>query len=568
MIKKEFRLNSASSQRSVNKDTIDKIEIVSKTNILPIDEIHKVINLGEQFNDERQNSKLYRLTGTFNTLFNNVLINTTGINSWRTFNEPIFKDETNINGGILTYKESVRKHLRENNGWFGYKDPESINKTSCTWVDMEPNRELFTMTPKNLIKNWEVTITYPALYYNQTGNFTHPIVNGGLLLINVSVSKIGDRQMLTFETPVKHGLKRGDAVKLSGLIDVGGSNLSPHNGEFNVSRVGEDNGDKLEYCFSVDIDELVNINNSSRMRKIVNGRESAYYIRMFKKINTTGGKLIEDDDYEIYPLAFGQTIYEDKMNQFVFNEDIDVSGLRDNLGRPLSEIFITVIKTDSNNVFTETKSGIKLPYINNIENNLGLSDINRITNNITTSHIPLESNVKVDNEWFFGDVVEYNVFDFQETVLGDVYHRFNTINRETGGSINGAITEGVTTDLGVRLEGYVYKPHHKIKIREFSNYIEEGTYNTLNKPNYAINIGDGRYIWRDMMDIGINDSKEEYLDYPFLNGRHYINSSITLPLFRQDPFNLYKLKWTNYPPEASGIEMEDKVIIKNSEDVC
>jgi hypothetical protein len=564
MENRKYRLNSASSQRAVNEDTFDKVHLESKSNLVPMGETNKVINVGEQFNSERQDSKYYRITGSFNALFNNTLFNTTGTNSWTTFNQDAFRvvpnGDVNDNSDDLTYREAVSKYWMENNGWFGYNDPNPANQKLCTWVDMEPRRELFSLTPKNLVKNWELTITYPTKLGGMEGDYFHPIVNGGLFLIDVFQTVIGERNMLTFATPVKHNLKQGDAVDLSGLlINDGSSTLSPYNGQYSVIRLGKDNGDEKEYYFSVDIEELIATDSNSRMSKMVNGRKSSYYVRVFTKIKTQFTNVIEDDDYEIYPLAFGQTIYEDKAQQFVFNEDIDISDLRDNLNRPLSEIYLTIVKT-SDNGFTPIKSGVKMPLFTNAASNNGLSDVNRITNDVD-SHIPLDENVLIDNETFYGDVVEYSVFELKETVLGDVYHRFNTFNRESGGNVDGI-------NLGRRYEGYMYKPHHRIKIREYSNYIEQGNFSTLSKPSYATSLNDGRYIWRDLLDIGLNDTQETYLDYPFLNGSHYINTCITLPLFRQDPFGFYSLQWGSYPTEAQGAIMDDKVITKTSQDVC
>tara|TARA_R110000796_G_scaffold219934_1_gene336021 strand:+ start:46450 stop:48162 length:1713 start_codon:yes stop_codon:yes gene_type:complete len=567
---KKFRLNSASSQIAINEDIFDKINIESKTNPIPVGETNKVLNLGEQFNQERQDSKLYRLTGTFNPLFTNVLFNTTGPNSWTTFNSATFRDGTfppaatlSLNDDEdLTYREAIAKYLKEENGWFGYYNPDPSQLTLCNWVDMEPRRELFSMAPRSGVKNWEVTITYPAELGGRIGDFNHPIVkDGGLLLIDVSVSVIGNRNMLTFATPVKHNLSQGDSVKLKGLRLSGNNGaLSPYNGEYSVIRLGKDNGDDMNYYFSVDIGELISIDTDSRITRLVNGNASEYYFRVFKKINTKVG-VIENDDYEIYPLAFGQTIYEDKSYQFVFNEDIDISNLIDNRGRPLSEIYITIIKTDSGNVFTPVKSGVKMPYFP--DNDGGVSDINRVTNKVT-SHEPLpdsEGGVTIDDENFYGDVVEYNILESKETILGDVYHRFNSLYRENDASVSGQ-------SLGVRYEGYTYKPHHKIKIREYSNYIEQGTFNTLDRPTYSDTIGDGRYFWRDLLDIGLNDTQETFLDYPFLNGCHYINNYITLPLFRQDPFGFYNLRWDGFSADKQGILMDDKLIFKTSQDVC
>ena len=90
----KYRLNSANSQEAVNEDSYGKIELQSKTHILPIGDVEKIINVGDQFNKERQESPYYRLTGTINTLFNNVLFNISEENSWGMFNDDLFRDGT------------------------------------------------------------------------------------------------------------------------------------------------------------------------------------------------------------------------------------------------------------------------------------------------------------------------------------------------------------------------------------------------------------------------------------------------------------------------------------------
>lgn len=574
MEENRIRLNSANSQESVNEDSILKLQLESDTNLLPVGNIENIVNVGEQFNKERQESPYYRLTGTFNTLFNNVLFNTTGTNSWQTFYSARFRDVTfppnatvtadlDQEEGDLTYSESIDKFLTEDNGWFGYYDPDPDNEALCVFTDMEPNRNLFSMSPKNGVKNWEITVTYPVKVGNFPGDINHTLVANGLLLIDVEVSVIGDRNMLTFTTPVKHGLSEGDTVKLS--------NLSSQNGSYTVARVGKDNGDFKEYSFSVDIDTpvtLSNAGNQARMTRMLGGRPSTYYLRRFRKVQVRDGNEVENDDYEIFPLAFSNTVYEDKIPKFVFNEDIDISDLKDNLGRPISELYITVIKTSSGGVFTPTKSGIKIPYMDEVSSNLGIPDINRI-NESTLSHIALNNSVLIDEDEFYGDVVEYHVFEQEEKVLAEVYHRFNSVNRITNNVTLGDIDySGGTVDLGIRNEGYQYKAHHKIKIREFSNYIEQGLETTLDKPSYATRLGDGRYIWRDLLDIGTNDGQETTLDYPFLNGAHYINSCFTLALQRQDPFNFYGIQHTMFPSDTAGTLIEDNFITKRSEDAC
>ena len=99
------------------------------------------------------------------------------------------------------------------------------------------------------------------------------------------------------------------------------------------------------------------------MIRMFNGKDSEYYFRKFRKIKTVSSPIIEEDDYETYKLAFSENIFNDSITQFVFNEDIDVSDLTDNLGRPVSELYLTKIKTSSAGLFGGVSSGIETPFI-------------------------------------------------------------------------------------------------------------------------------------------------------------------------------------------------------------
>ena len=310
--------------------------------------------------------------------------------------------------------------------------------------------------------------------------------------------------MTLFSTPIKHGLSSGDSIKLKNFDGI-------TNKKYKVVKLGKSNGDLSEYYFSIDVSTPMILTPTSRVSRFYNGKESQYYYRKFTKIKTRSTELMESDDYEIYPLAFSQSLYEDKINQFIVNEDIDISNLIDYLKRPISEIYVTIIKTDSNGSFTDIKSGFEMPY-NIAASATIIPDIRRIDDG-GSSHDELESNVNIESNSFIGDVVEYNTLELKEKVLGEVYHRFNTPNRIAGGTIidpNFGKTEDL--DLGNRQEGYIYKTHHKIKIREYSSYIEQGTVDTYNMPSYKTDLKDGRFIWRDLLDIGFNDMHEDFLD--------------------------------------------------------
>lgn len=595
------RLNTNKSKNSVNTDSLIKINMDGSERLLPTNDINKIVNVAERFNIERQRCTSYRVIGTINPTISNTLFNLNdsalldkftyaGFNDLSFLDASYPKDNDVIDISDFSYPKAVEKYLKEHDGWFGYNEPDVSKASLCTYYDMEPKRERFSLLPDTKpyhsttsepIKNWELTVTYP-----KTMDKEHPIVNGGLFIIDTLPIIVSNRGMTAFGIPCNHNLSIGDVVKISGTTG--------YNGEFVVIKLGLDNGDLKTHYFVLDIPSTGAINQTSRFKKMLGGVESEYYFRKFRKIQTKLSPVIETDDYETYQAGFSENIFTDLISQFVFNEDIDVNLLTDNLNRPLSEIYLTIIKTDSNNLFTKVSSGIEIPFISN----LNTSDTNTYLQNVPciskihngngvpfVSHTPLESNITINdndlianNNDFYGDIVEYNNNEIKETVIGSVSHRFNTLNRET--TANFTYVNSVTStlpitpietniNLGPRQEGYYYQPHHLMKIREFSNYIEEGDKYTVGVPDYAINLGDDRYLWRDLIDIGFNESSEKPLDYPFLNGSHYMYQNYVLNVKRQDPFANWGLYYNKFPVDPIGDKITDNFTTKSGDtDVC
>jgi hypothetical protein len=589
------RLNGLSSKNSVNTDTFLNVNLVNNERLLPYGDINKIINSGERFTTERNKCSFYRILGSINLTATNALFNINDSSknnafTWSTFNDISFldtsyPDDFNVEDKEdYTYSLSIQNYLKEKDGWFGHYEPDLTKTKLCEFFDMEPKRERFSFLPdfspfhptqtqlynqNTSVKNWEMTITYPA-----AADKTHNMINNGLLIIESISTTLATRTMVAFGVACKHNLKIGDFVRISGTNGYDGDHI--------VVRTGLENGDLKDYYFVLDLPPTGIISVDSRMKKLYNGFESEYYFRKFKKIKTKTTSVIETDDYETYELGFSETIFSDDIVQFVFNEDIDVDGLIDNLGRPLSELYLTLIKTDSNNLFTRVSSGIETPLIeklNTSDVNLYLKKIpaiNKIHNGGDLpfiSHNPFDTNVRISDEFYYGDLVEYNVNTLKEVVLAEVQHRFNTLNRETNFTLSATSSLGINPvinvfSLGPRHEGYYYKAHHNIKIREFSSYIEVGDENTYDLPTYATDMGDGRFVWRDLLDIGFNETDTKGLDYPFVNGSHYMYNNYSFFIKRQDPFNEWDLFYTNYPSDPIGGVITDKFTVNSSDDVC
>ena len=263
-------------------------------------------------------------------------------------------------------------------------------------------------------------------------------------------------------------------------------------------------------------------------KKVVGDIECDYYIRIFSKLpnfkyasgdtsseyeiyrkqndevvmtNIGSGEtmlsIYQDHEYEFEShasrLAFAKNIYADDIGEIVFTDDIDISNLHDNLGRPLTSIYITFVKNnkgykewygydyknkdwdeseigDSNieysHAFGKITCGIETSYEANYGTNIDC--INRITNVSEISESSNETpvgfvidgilnNYKEDTKssrsyttesekevtinpnevWYemdkhyYGDLCYYDGYNAIEKHIDYVMHRFNTAQRES-----------------------------------------------------------------------------------------------------------------------------------------
>jgi hypothetical protein len=618
------RLKKTNSKLSINLDTNLPLYLTNYQKQLPPTELNYIVNESEQFNKERNESSRYRVISTINPLISNVLFNissdkvknnfgsttnndelsTSKSYGWETFNYDLFKQDifkTNVADGAtalnenpflgrqdFTFEQSIKKHLKEINGWFGFFDPDETKAGDCSYYDLEPSRYRFEFN-NNIKKNWDLTITYP--YKNDTD---HLLVRNGLLITTMRDRIFAGRNLIALGTCVKHNLSVGDKVRITNMPN------SLLNGDYDVIGLGLEDGTLEEYYFVITLystDSLVapyiGIGfNGGRMKRLYYNTEVKYYLRIFRKVNGyLTNKQIENDDYELFPVGFSKNIFNDSIYQVIFNEDIYLDGLKDNLNRPLSEIYLTILKTKSDGIFTSVMDGFDLANIEgNLKTNsdtfLNMSNIRKMHTLAKdkkapfNSHIPLDKGLKVDinSSTFYGDLVEFSPYEFNETVLADVMHRFNTVDRELTEKID--LVDDAETDKnkmkktieGIRCEGYIYKPHHKIKIRSFSDYIETGDDTTSGMPEYKYEISPNTYIWRDFLDAGTSNLGEN-LDFPFVNGCHYLYKNIFFPVKRQDPFGQFDLYYEGddelfSPKDIVGDSFTDKFNVNSSNDGC
>lgn len=446
--------------------------------------------------------------------------------------------------GVDSYYNSITENLVERDGWFGflnkvsmpvvnYKTPGGkdviINKCmnndpAYGQIDMYPGRDLYSFVPKynpyrrREEQNWDFCITYPYKYDEEDILY----IKGGLLCENkFDAEPESEQSYVTFKTAIRNGFTTGEFIKLS-IMDNNGTVHETANPVL-IRSVGEDGR-----TFSVRIDGVFNeiFEKTSdrsykkrraqeiRVSRYSNGMKCEYHIRMFKRIEL-------DFDSPITKMAFSQNAYTDQIAQIVCNGDVRTGGLVDNLGRPVSELFLTIVKANrghekwysANHDFGS--SAIEYSHcFGKVSAGLDLSEedfckeynVHRIhsiqsgaceTRGITKSPSKLKEDITINDEDFLGDIVEYSPGDVSERVLEPVYYRFNTAQREaTSAETNGEYTnfnfvelggddydfngfsaetkEYSTKEINLIPEGYYYQPHYRIKIHEFSDVVNQG----------------------------------------------------------------------------------------------
>jgi len=423
---------------------------------------------------------------------------------------------------IKTFPAAIDDNLIESNGWFGFRNPTSLNIDNITisgetfsinkcmnnnkpgeFIDMYPDRSLYSFIPKynkyrnRLEYNWQYCLTYP---YSSTTN--NPLVSygnyNGLECEIVSTKNIPlydyvsgdtvyrnhDNQLIQFKSYVKHGLTTSSKIRIALFKD---GKTTETSASIQVMAVGN-GGYDAEHYFSVRLSDIMSLLNefpgdyvtndelqnvSFRFAKYVNGARCKYYFRLFKKIpNFNGTDVFQDDNITeeeidtalfgkpqqfnttLNKMAFAENIYSDKLAEIVFNDNVNTTGLKDNLGRDLSEIYLTIVKTNKgykewyngntyntkeiefSHCFGKITSGLDMENGKSDYNVHKLHNINkRQLNNNKYSYIPdaatpLEKEITFEDEVFYGDLVELSPYTLVETTLENVYHRFNTAQRE------------------------------------------------------------------------------------------------------------------------------------------
>ena len=554
---------------------------------------------------------------------------------------------------VLSYQKSISENLTEKDGWFGFSNPcnikvsnfihddgseTCINKCmngnkSGEFIDLYPDRSLYSFIPKfnkyrnRIEKNWDYCLTYPYGSMSNHTLVTDPLSksNGieftfnGILFDSDGREMLDEGSLITFRTSIRHTFREGDRIGMD--IVLGSANYGVDTGTI-VESVGL-NGYDYDHYFTIrysDISGIVSYINKTyhtgntlkgRVRKYRNGKECKYYIRLFRRIpnfrnsDVYNKRYLEESEIAKYSkvdfsstvgkMAFEDSIYGDRKSQIVFSDDIDLSCLKDNLGRQLSTIYLTIVKRNKgydkwyksggpsmsddvefSHCFGKVTAGFDLPdyaddyNVHKIHNLTRMPTLTNCILKVPESPKSLESDnggeISVNGDTslgdgiFYGDIVEFSEYAFDEMVVEDVQFRFNTAQREyevfnfsesdgneyVSGEYSDILFDEIINDdfdieglftaiskkynrieyhkidgdldsvheypVNINPEGYYYKPHYPIAVRSLKDNSEQGSHIRITiastitpsgstirintAQNYHIEVGDTLYLYK------------------------------------------------------------------------
>ena len=526
-----------------------------------------------------------------------------------TFNETIKKKLIEKHNGWLGFlnRSKIKSYAA-----FNEDDPQDMRMerplmymNGGDYVDMYPGRDLYSFVPKynkyrnRMEKNWNYCITYPSDSTIEGFEDIIESTNDALKAVYFDENTRTDSGaiQLVIYSKAKHGLKEGDrvniyktndgeselvlfAVEVDTVVDdfifttfTQGVQISKKWVELNEYdlmsgfTVSSDTstetytinlGDKFFYDsnfnrYYIINGKYVNIDPTAQnisYKKIVNGIESDYYVRIFSRLpNFRFSDGDTSTEYSIYHkpaeqlslleeyqtpdhefeshvsrLAFARNVYSDEIGEIVFTDDIDISNIHDNLGRPLTDIYLTIVKNNAGYKewygFDRTNSNISadtvefshcfgkitcgfemseesiddvdaqnIRIINNVKGiNFGYNASSINPRPADTNLTPHEIDFKTDIH-FYGDLCCYDGYNAIEESIQPMMHRFNTAQRECANAAMGNYFKQFTydeiyrddydtgdafvikqyqfEDCNNKPEGYYYIPHYKIPVKTF-----------------------------------------------------------------------------------------------------
>jgi hypothetical protein len=569
MEKKTIILPGLEYYKAPSVDLTTRVALETNEELLREGDRSIILDLEQQFSDERNEIPNYKIYGKIRMIFRNMYEGTAGYGNLQEYLALRGDGSNNIFTGYLPYDEFA--FIRRDT----YRQDINIPSVSgATYGTYTPSFSLPT-NPRNKHQNisnmnapyhnWNLYLSY---VYSSDANYPMKYtLSGGTKVegTNIKTFVSGDGIPCRVESktgyykltsPVKHGINSTDFVIISGKT-------------YSVSSLGDGKYDSENYVINLNKQQ---ISGSTTLPGIVtikrciddkniSGTTSSYYVHKHKIIT-------KEKDYILDKAGFESSIFEDEkkllfensagVNDFLvernrgesliydFREPFVLSGLTNNLGYTPSEVYVTVIFRNGSGYFEyPPKVGYKFNLHNEwIDNHFsGSTSIETtipstgITGNTGVTGFTAGLSLPVGTI-LTGAFVEYNEVDLKERIISESLHKivnpvtiFDHEQDQNVVEFNGATANNKM--------GLLYQPHYRVKLRQLSNYVEtSNTNNILDLPDNAKYFPDqGLWRWRDVFDHGYIDEDGNGTDYPFVNGQHYIKTDINFYFLNEREYN-------------------------------
>lgn len=364
--------------------------------------------------------------------------------------------------------------------------------------------------------------------------------------------------------------------------------------EVRIYSVGDLNGKNKDRIFSVKYEDIKTIYAffaafGCFYKKVTNGCECKYYARIFKKLKNDNGKALIND---VNKTAFSKNIYGDDIAQIIFTDNVDLCGKTDENGREISEIYFTAIKRNAGNVkwyvnkevgdetvefshcFGPLTSGIdfsgvdineepfdyNIHYLHNMDSGVCIGN-KQAANTFSAwgetilNGMPkyIESGITINKDTFYGDIVEFDSYNYETVKIADICHRFNTMQRESFdlkfrdmyqdiivhddyeaanfnrmftvdtyycndilNSLHNVDDTSITNDnlmyCNIKPEGYFYNPHSRIQIKQYGE-AQRADAEYINYDEYELRGQNVVYIYKVINGEEVLIDKHYIYDY-------------------------------------------------------
>jgi len=218
------------------------------------------------------------------------------------------------------------------------------------------------------------------------------------------------------------------------------------------------------------------------------------------------------NEFELFPVGFANNVYGEQGYAFSFNIDFDISTYFDYLGFPITELFLYAQYNIGNHIPAETLE----------RTTWSTGSGNPNTPTFTTKTL----NIGDDVETSTGSNI-YDLVDYSKQLYYQAQYAPQTFYVNTPYLIG-------TTPSSLR---WKYNPFIPFRLQYLSEEVyRANTGNTVYEqvqsiPPYAADLGDGNFVWRNILDQGFIDPLTGVgVDYPFVNKRRYLFSSLVLDI--------------------------------------